>query len=68
MGTFTGGDRDSIIPLAKAAVAAGADGVFMETHPNPPDALSDKTTALELEKIPKITQDLFKIHQLVSAQ
>ncbi len=67
MGTFTGGDRDSIVPLARAAIAAGADGVFMETHPNPPEALSDKTTALELEKVPKIVKDLFAIHKLVDA-
>lgn len=67
MGTFTGGDRDAIIPLARAAVAAGADGVFMETHPNPSEALSDKTTALELSKIPDFTRELYNIHKLVSS-
>ncbi len=66
MGTYTGGARESIVPLARAAVAAGADGVFMETHPQPEQALSDKTTALELTKIPQFTKDLFAIHKLVN--
>jgi len=66
MGTFTGGDRDSIIPIARAAIAAGADGVFMEAHPNPSEALSDKATALDLKMVPKITKDLLAIHKLVN--
>ncbi len=66
MGTFTGGDRDSIVPIARAAIAAGADGVFMEAHPNPTEALSDKATALNLNDVPKLTKDLFAIHKLVN--
>jgi len=66
MGKITGGNREAIVPIARAAVAAGADGVFMEAHPNPNKALSDKTTILDIKKIPKLTKDLFAIYQLVN--
>lgn len=66
MGAITGGNREAIIPIARAAVAAGADGVFMEAHPNPVKALSDKTTILDLKKIPALTKELFAIHELVN--
>ncbi|MDX1998360.1 MAG: 3-deoxy-8-phosphooctulonate synthase [Thermoanaerobaculia bacterium] len=45
-GQETGGAREYAEPLAKAALAAGADGVFLEVHPNPEKALSDSTTQL----------------------
>jgi 2-dehydro-3-deoxyphosphooctonate aldolase (KDO 8-P synthase) len=41
-GGTSGGDPRFILPLAKAAVAVGVDALFIETHPNPPEALSDK--------------------------
>lgn len=66
MGTFTGGNREAAIPIARAAVAAGADGVFMEAHPNPGKALSDKTTILDLKQIPELTKELFSIYELVN--
>jgi len=65
MGAFTGGNNEAIIPIARAAVASGADGVFMEAHPNPEKALSDKTTILDLKKIPALTKELVAIHELV---
>ena len=43
----TGGDRRFAEPLARAAVAAGADGLFLEVHPNPAAALSDRSTQLD---------------------
>lgn len=46
-GTETGGQREFAEPLARAAVAAGADGVYMEVHPRPDEALSDRTTQLD---------------------
>ena len=46
-GKVTGGAREYAEPLARAAVAAGADGVFLEVHPRPTAALSDATTQLE---------------------
>jgi 2-dehydro-3-deoxyphosphooctonate aldolase (KDO 8-P synthase) len=46
-------------------VAAGADGVFMETHPNPDKALSDAATSLPLDQIKGIVEQLLKIYQVV---
>ncbi len=65
MGTFTGGKRDQIEVLARAAVAAGADGIFMETHPNPDEALSDKTTALPLKSVSGIVGQLLELKECV---
>lgn len=66
-GTYTGGNRENIIPIARAAVAAGADGVFIEAHPNPDKALSDRTTMLRLEQLPKFAQELYEVHKLVNS-
>ncbi|MDC1174542.1 3-deoxy-8-phosphooctulonate synthase [Bacteriovoracaceae bacterium] len=65
LGTATGGKRDQILTLAKAAVASGADGVFMESHPNPAKALSDSATCLELGKVQEIVQSLLAIYRVV---
>ena len=43
------GIRDKVMPMARAAVAAGADGLMIETHPNPPEALSDGPQSLYLD-------------------
>jgi 2-dehydro-3-deoxyphosphooctonate aldolase (KDO 8-P synthase) len=61
LGTQTGGKREQILVLAKAAVAAGADGVFMEVHPNPEKALSDSATALPLIEVKNIVSKLIQI-------
>ncbi len=53
-----GGDRAYALPLARAALAAGADGVFFETHPDPAKALSDPTTQLPLAGIPRFLEEL----------
>lgn len=66
MGKTTGGKRDQIVTLAKAAVAAGADGIFMEAHPEPPKALSDSTNQLELDKVKDLVQILLEIKEVVS--
>jgi len=65
LGTATGGKREQILVLAKAAVAAGADGIFMECHPNPEKALSDSATALPLENVKSIVEKLLKIRRAV---
>lgn len=65
LGTATGGKREQILVLARAAVAAGADGVFMECHPNPAVAKSDSATALPLEKVKDIVSELLRIRQAV---
>ena len=59
MGGSTGGDSRWVPALARAAVATGAaDALFMETHPNPAEALSDKANALPLAKLPALWKQL----------
>lgn len=65
LGTSTGGKREQIFVLAKAAVAAGADGIFLETHPNPKEALSDSATALELSKVRPFVEKMLEIYKVV---
>ena len=62
LGGSTGGDSRWVPALARAAVATGAaDGVFMETHPNPAEALSDKANALPLRQLPALWRQLVQI-------
>jgi len=63
-GTESGGERDMVAALAAAAVAAGADGVFIETHPDPDKALSDSATMLPLDSIPELLKRLKAIAEL----
>lgn len=65
LGTSTGGKREQILTLARAAVAAGADGVFMECHPDPAKALSDSATALPLDQVKGIVEKLLAIKEVV---
>ena len=67
-GTGSGGDGKWAPLLARAAVAAGCDGVFMETHPNPPEALSDKANAIPLADIEGLWKKLRAIHEIVNAR
>jgi 2-dehydro-3-deoxyphosphooctonate aldolase (KDO 8-P synthase) len=64
-GSTTGGAREMIIPLARAAVAAGCDGVFIETHPDPDRALSDGPNMLPLAELPKLLSELVRLRGLV---
>ncbi len=50
-GGKTGGQREFVLPLAKAALAAGADGLFMETHPDPDNAISDGPNQIPLSEL-----------------
>ena len=50
-GDRSGGKRDFVVPLARAAVAAGVAGVFMECHPTPDEALSDGPNSLPLDAL-----------------
>ena len=65
IGTQSGGQPQFIPSLARAAVAAGADGIFFETHPDPPRARSDSATQLPLVKAAQFIKDLIQIHELV---
>lgn len=65
LGTATGGDGKLAPVLARAAVAAGCDGVFMETHPNPAKAMSDGPNQIPLTELPQVLGQLRKIHAVV---
>jgi 2-dehydro-3-deoxyphosphooctonate aldolase (KDO 8-P synthase) len=65
MGAATGGLREYIPHLARAAVACGIDGLFMEVHDDPANALSDATTQFPLDKLEVLLDKLLKIHALV---
>ncbi|HKQ77347.1 MAG TPA: 3-deoxy-8-phosphooctulonate synthase [Blastocatellia bacterium] len=64
LGDATGGQSEFIEHLARAGVACGIDGLFMEVHDNPPMALSDATTQFELDKLEPLLETLLKIHEL----
>ena len=65
-GDSTSGDGDLAPLLARAAVAAGCDGIFMEVHDNPERALSDGPNQLPLKNLPKILRVLKAVHAAVS--
>ncbi len=60
-GSASGGKREFIKPLAMAAVAAGADGIFLETHSQPEKAKSDKETQIPLSEVERLIVDLLRI-------
>jgi len=64
-GHASGGQPEFIEPLARAAVAAGVDGIFIETHDNPAKALSDGANALPLEQLAGLLSRLKEISSLV---
>jgi 2-dehydro-3-deoxyphosphooctonate aldolase (KDO 8-P synthase) len=64
-GGVTGGNPQMISTIAKAAVAAGADGLFIETHPNPATAKSDGANMLKLELLENLLQQLVKIREAI---
>jgi 2-dehydro-3-deoxyphosphooctonate aldolase (KDO 8-P synthase) len=57
----TGGRPDMIETLAKAGIAAGADGLFIETHPDPSKALSDGANMLQLDQLDELMEKLIRI-------
>ena len=57
----TGGRPDLIPTIAKAGIAVGVDGIFIETHPNPAKAKSDGANMLQLDQLEKLLTDLVKI-------
>lgn len=64
-GKSTGGKREILEVLARAALAAGADGVFMEVHPRPSEAKSDGPNAFYLEHVGAFVRQLLQIRELV---
>ncbi|HEY9870518.1 MAG TPA: 3-deoxy-8-phosphooctulonate synthase [Candidatus Obscuribacterales bacterium] len=63
-GTVSGGQRQYVPTLAKAAVAAGCQGLFMEVHPNPDAALSDGPNQVPLSQVKELIRQCLKIHQI----
>lgn len=64
-GGSSGGQRQFIPPLARAAVACGIDGIFMEVHPNPDQALCDGPNSMPLDQVEPLLSQLLAIHRVV---
>lgn len=64
-GGCSGGQREFVAPLTRAAVAAGADALFMETHPNPDQAPCDGPNMVPLGELRGLLEDALEIHALV---
>jgi len=62
----TGGQRDFAEPLARAAVAAGADGLFLEVHPDPDRALSDRDTQLDPGRAERLLASLLRVRAAIA--
>ena len=66
-GTSSSGQRDMIPILARAAVAAGCDALFLEVHPDPDQALSDGPNSLRLDDLPALLQTCLRIRAAVAS-
>jgi 2-dehydro-3-deoxyphosphooctonate aldolase (KDO 8-P synthase) len=67
-GSASGGQREFVPVLARAAVGAGVAGVFMETHPDPEHALSDGPNAWPLDRMPALLETLVALDRVVKQQ
>jgi 2-dehydro-3-deoxyphosphooctonate aldolase (KDO 8-P synthase) len=65
LGTATGGNREMVEPLARAATAIGVDGLFFEVHPDPDNAPSDGPNMLRLDDFPNVLRRVLAIRQTV---
>ena len=65
-GATTGGQRQMVLPLARAAVACGCDAVFVETHPDPDHAQSDGPNMVPLAELPELIRQLVKLRAVVN--
>ena len=65
-GTSTGGNREYVEYLAKAAIAVGVDGLFMETHPDPENAWSDGPNMVVLDDMKAMLEKLIKVYEAVN--
>ena len=66
LGDRTGGDREMVPVLARAAVAAGCDGVFLETHPDPDRAPSDGPNMIPLDQLPDLIRLCQRVREAVA--
>jgi len=67
-GPTTGGQRQMVAFLARAAVACGCDGVFFETHPDPDRALSDGPNMVRLDDLPALMKQLLRLRAALEAE
>ncbi|MGL6194691.1 MAG: 3-deoxy-8-phosphooctulonate synthase [Thermoguttaceae bacterium] len=65
LGTTTGGNREMVAPLARAAVAVGVDALFLETHPNPEESPSDGPNMIPLNQVEPLIQVLLAIYGII---
>ena len=65
-GTSSGGQRDFVAPLARAAMAVGVDGLFMEVHPDPEQALSDGPNMVPLHRLEALLRQLLAIRAVLA--
>lgn len=66
LGSSSGGQRQFIPTLAQASIAAGANCIFMESHPSPAEAKSDSATVFDLKELPALLHKLIAIYQVVN--
>jgi 2-dehydro-3-deoxyphosphooctonate aldolase (KDO 8-P synthase) len=67
-GTCSGGQREFAAPLARAAVAVGVDGLFMEVHPDPDRALCDGPNMIRLDELPELLEQIKLLHEAVNVR
>lgn len=67
-GTSTGGNREYVEYLAKAALAVGVDGLFMETHPDPDHAMSDGPNMVMLDEMEELLKKLIRVYNAVNVE
>jgi 2-dehydro-3-deoxyphosphooctonate aldolase (KDO 8-P synthase) len=67
-GNSSGGQREFVPVLARAAVAVGISGLFMETHPKPAEALSDGPNAVPLKRLKELVESLMAIDAVVKSK
>jgi len=68
LGVQSGGQREFIPTLAKAAIASGANSLFIECHPDPSNAKSDKDSVLSLDEIAHLMKEIVPLYALISGK
>jgi 2-dehydro-3-deoxyphosphooctonate aldolase (KDO 8-P synthase) len=66
-GNTSGGQREFIAPLTRAAVAVGIDGLFMEIHPDPDKALCDGPNSMPLDQVEKLLRQIIRIREAAAS-
>jgi len=67
LGTSTGGNREMVEPLARAATAIGVDGLFLETHPRPDESPSDGPNMVPLDQFAPLLRRLIRIRETIES-